>query len=219
MSDEQLAFLASGLIWAVCFILSSTCHEAAHAWVAKLGGDDTAEKAGQVSLDPWPHIRSEPIGMILAPIVSFAATGMMIGWASAPFDPFWAKRHPKRAAWMALAGPLANLALVILASVIYRMLKSFELFPAQETSHEVIIQCFFSMITLNLILCIFNLIPVAPLDGGRAAVLLFPERRANWVLARTQSPGPFGMFLAWGLMCAFLNQVPIEQVSFFLMGR
>src|SRR6185436_10638400 len=113
-------FLVIGLVWYVVFLLSTTAHEASHALVAKLGGDLTAAHGGQVSLDPLPHIRREPFGMVVFPILSYVMGGWMMGWASAPYDPHWAQRYPKRAAWMSLAGPGANFALAILAGILMR---------------------------------------------------------------------------------------------------
>ena len=101
--------LASAFVYYVVFLLSTTLHEAGHAWAAKLGGDLTAYHGGQVSLDPRPHIRREPFGMVVLPILTVLVSGWPMGFASAPFDPIWALRHPKRAGWMALAGPAANL--------------------------------------------------------------------------------------------------------------
>src|SRR3712207_2530609 len=113
--DEQ--FLAFGLVWYVVFLFSTTCHEAAHAFAAKLGGDLTAFHGGQVTLNPIPHIQREPFGMVLFPFLSYLSNGWMMGWASAPYDPLWANRHPHRAAWMALAGPVANFTLAILVAI------------------------------------------------------------------------------------------------------
>ncbi len=104
ITPERLAF---GFIWYVAFLFSTTCHEAAHALVAKLGGDETAALGGQVSLNPVPHI-TRALGMMVIPIVSYLATQSMFGWASAPYDPLWERRHPRRSGWMALAGPAAN---------------------------------------------------------------------------------------------------------------
>src|SRR5437016_11065469 len=109
--------LVGGLIWYVVFLLSTTCHEAAHAWAAKAGGDLTAFHGGQASLDPLPHIRREPFGMVLFPLLSYALGGWMMGWASAPYDRLWSLKYPRRAAWMSLAGPAANFTLVILAGL------------------------------------------------------------------------------------------------------
>src|SRR5690348_11364762 len=104
-----------GLIRYLIFLFSTTCHEASHAFAAKLGGDLTAAHGGQVSLNPVPHIRREPFGMVIVPLISLISGGGVIGWASAPYDPAWQQRHPRRAAWMSLAGPAANLALVLIA--------------------------------------------------------------------------------------------------------
>ena len=111
--DPQFV-LAAGFY--VVFVLSTVLHEAAHAWAALRLGDDTAQQAGQVSLDPIPHIIREPIGMVLLPILTLAFIGWPLGFASAPYDPVWADRYPRRAGWMALAGPAANLLLFLLAA-------------------------------------------------------------------------------------------------------
>ena len=107
--------IGHALAYYAVFLVSVTIHEAAHAWAALLGGDPTAYHGGQVSLDPRPHIRREPAGMLWIPLISALLTGWPMGFASAPYDPAWARRHPRRAAWMALAGPAANLLLVALA--------------------------------------------------------------------------------------------------------
>ncbi|HUK64150.1 MAG TPA: hypothetical protein VLV15_12475, partial [Dongiaceae bacterium] len=108
--------LVDGLFWFVAFLFSTTLHEAAHAWAALLGGDPTALRAGQVSLSPLPHIRREPIGMLVVPLLTAFTQGWAIGWASTPYDPRWAAEHPHRAARMAAAGPAANL---LIASVAF----------------------------------------------------------------------------------------------------
>ena len=87
MVDPALA-----VIWYAVLVFSLTFHEAAHAWAAQRGGDLTAYVLGQVTLDPRPHIRREPFGMVLVPLLFFATSGWMIGWASTPFDARWAYR-------------------------------------------------------------------------------------------------------------------------------
>ena len=79
--------LALGFIWYVVFLFSTTCHEAAHALAAKIGGDETAFLGGQVTLNPVPHIQREPWGMVIIPILMLVLTHSVIGWASAPYDP------------------------------------------------------------------------------------------------------------------------------------
>src|ERR1700679_4089938 len=113
--------LVEGAMWFGAFLLSTTCHEASHAWVAFRLGDDTAMKGGQVTLNPVPHIRREPVGMVVVPIISWFAGGWIIGWASAPYSVEWARQHPRRAALMALAGPATNLALALAAALLIRV--------------------------------------------------------------------------------------------------
>src|SRR5258705_2222205 len=109
MHEFSPELLAYGFVWYMAFLFSTTCHEAAHALVAKLGGDDTAALGGQVSLNPVPHIQREPWGMVVFPILSFFVfKSGMIGWTSAPFDPSWKRWYLRRAALMSLAGPAAN---------------------------------------------------------------------------------------------------------------
>ena len=113
--------LGVAVIWYVALLFSLTLHEASHAWAAMKGGDRTAYHGGQVSLDPMPHIRREPFGTVVVPLLSFALSGWMIGWASTPYDPRWAYTYPKRAAWMSVAGPAANFLLILLAATAIRI--------------------------------------------------------------------------------------------------
>src|SRR5436190_2148724 len=177
-----------GVTWYAVFLLSTTCHEAAHALAAKLGGDLTAFHGGQVSLVPVPHIRREPFGMVLFPILSYIVGGWMMGWASAPYDPTWAERHPRHAAWMSLAGPGANLTLTILAGLAIHVGLWMGVFthpdsitftrivegvrPGAVEGAATLLSVMFS---LNLLLGTFNLLPVPPLDGF-GCVGLFLEK-------------------------------------------
>src|SRR6202171_469614 len=114
--------LTAGLLRYVVFLFSTTCHEAAHALAAKWGGDLTAFHGGQVTLSPVPHIQREPFGMVGMPLLSFILTkgSWMMGWASAPFDPYWQRGHYRRAAWMAFAGPGAHFTLMLFAALAIR---------------------------------------------------------------------------------------------------
>lgn len=181
MPDFSPELLAYGFVWYVAFLFSTTCHEAAHALVAKLGGDDTAALGGQVSLNPVPHIQREPVGMVVVPILSFLFTRGMIGWASAPFNLEWERRHPRRAALMALAGPAANFTLMLLAVLGLRTGRSMGwLHLNPETGRPdlpmLTLLIFFS---LNLLLGTFNLLPVPPLDGSTGIMLFLSEDRAR----------------------------------------
>ncbi len=192
--------IALGFVWYIVFLFSTTCHEAAHALVAKIGGDPTAALGGQVSLNPIPHIRREPFGMVLIPVLAFIFTRSMIGWASAPYDPAWERRHPHRAGLMALAGPAANFTLMLIAGIIWRLNYTHGWFrddPLTGASSFALslIEVFF---LLNLLLGTFNLLPFPPLDGSSVITLLMPERTAlrysDWV--RESGFRMFGLIIA-----------------------
>lgn len=161
------------------FLFSTTCHEAAHAFVAHRGGDPTAALGGQVTLNPIPHIRREPFGMVVVPLLSFFLSGGMLGWASAPYDPLWERRHPRRSAWMALAGPAANFSLMLLAAFALRTGRAMDLFHRQPNGdYGFLVTALFTMFMMNLLLGTFNLLPVPPLDGSTAIMLFMSESRA-----------------------------------------
>jgi Zn-dependent protease len=181
MPDLSPETLALGFIWYVAFLFSTTCHEAAHAFAAKLGGDTTAALGGQVSLNPIPHIRRSPFGMVVIPILSFLFSGGMIGWASAPYDPLWERRHPHRSAWMALAGPAANFTLMIVAALAIRIGRSQDVLTIDPLTGRpgLVFLTLFIVFSLNLLLGTFNLLPVPPLDGSTGIMVLMTEDRAQ----------------------------------------
>ncbi|HEV2522600.1 MAG TPA: site-2 protease family protein [Candidatus Acidoferrales bacterium] len=208
--------LALGAIWYIVFLFSTTCHEAAHALVAKLGGDTTAAEGGQVTLNPIPHIRRSPFGMVVVPILSFLVGGWMIGWASAPFNPEWQQRYPRRSAWMALAGPAANFSLMILAGIAIRagvMMGYFQaperigsyaglVAPANGAEPTFLTSGLSILFILNLLLGTFNLLPVPPLDGHAGIMLVMPDalavRYLDW-LRQSRNFGLLGLVIAWTL--------------------
>jgi Zn-dependent protease len=226
--------LADGLVYYVVFLFSTTVHEAAHAWAAQRGGDLTAYHGGQVSLSPVPHIRREPLGMVLLPLVSVALTGWPFGFASAPYDPQWAMKYPKRAAWMSLAGPAANLLLVVVAALILRLGEAGGLFYAPDTIRfgEVagtaagglwpavtfMLGVFFSV---NLLLMAFNLLPFPPLDGSGAVPLLLDDersRRYQHFVWTTPALGWIGLLIAWQVFDAVFHPVFLTAVSLLYPG-
>jgi len=206
--DDPIA----ALVFYVVFLFSTTLHEASHAWAAKRGGDLTAYHGGQVSIDPLPHIKREPFGMVILPIITVIVSGWPFGFASAPYDPHWAREHPNRAAWMSLAGPAANLGLILLAAMLIRAGVSLDVFypPAQInfaaiTASDVsnfwsgagyLLGVFFS---LNLILFILNMFPIPPLDGsGAVPLLLSSEMGDRWRNFVNQPMlGWIGILVAW----------------------
>ncbi|HKW63939.1 MAG TPA: site-2 protease family protein [Candidatus Acidoferrum sp.] len=213
MPDLSPEALASGFILFVVFLFSTTCHEAAHALVAKIGGDETASQGGQVTLNPVPHIQREPWGMVVIPIALLVFSGgrSLMGWASAPYDPDWARRHPHRAAWMALAGPATNFTLMLIATIVLRT------GLAQGWLHRgsFALELLWDMLSLNLLLGVFNLLPVQPLDGSSAIMLFMPEYRAarylDWV--RGNHYGILGLVLV-----LFGFQYIYRPIEAFAMG-
>jgi Zn-dependent protease len=172
------------------FVFSTTFHEFAHAWVAQRAGDETAYLGGHVTLDPSPHIRRSPFGMVLIPIFTYLQAGWMIGWASVPFDPVWGSRHPLRQALMSLAGPAANFVLAGIALVTLRALLGAGVFQIPTSgSHLIALPEGMSwssplaalgfglsnMFELNVVLGLFNLIPLPPLDGAGVAEGVAPR--------------------------------------------
>jgi len=201
MLDEQHLLL--GFVFYVAFLFSTTCHEAAHALAAKLGGDSTAAEGGQVTLNPIPHIRRSPYGMVVFPLISFfLLNGSMIGFASAPYDPDWARRHPRRAALMALAGPATNFFLMLVSAFGLRIGMANHMIHLGRTfaDSDFSAIALYVMFSLNLLLGVFNLLPVPPLDGSSAIMLLMSEDRARGYLDWSRS----GNFAMPGLLVGLL---------------
>jgi Zn-dependent protease len=221
--------LALAAVWYAVFIVSLTFHEAAHAFVALKFGDPTAYYQGQVTLDPIPHIRRSPFGMIVVPIVSYILGGWMIGWASAPYDPYWADSNRRKAALMAMAGPAANLVLILLAALVIRagMLLGYFHAPEQITfsritaaspgpanAVSILVSILFS---LNLVLLVFNLIPLPPLDGSSILTLFLSDQTARRYNAVVQEPAYrlIGLIIAWNMLDFILR--PVHTIALNLL--
>ena len=207
--------LVNGLIWYFVFIYTTVLHEAGHAWAGLRLGDDTAYRGGQVSLDPTPHIKREPFGMVLVPILSWFLNGgrWMIGWASAPYDPEWAKRYPRRTAWMAMAGPAADLLLLGLAALLIHVgmewgvlrpgsLRLDEIVQAQEGTAkgwELVATMLSITFSLQVVLIPFNLLPLPPLDGSALPLFFLSQAACEKYQEILWNPTTrlFGIVIAW----------------------
>jgi Zn-dependent protease len=228
VNPEQLAF---GFLEYVVFLLSTTCHEASHALVAKWGGDNTALEGGQVSLSPLPHIRREPFGMVIVPLLGIATGTGLIGWASAPYNPAWSQQHPKRAAWMSLAGPAANFGLVLIAAIAMRIGIAAGVFIPSEASFShivgaasqegaadgiaTVLSIFFS---LNILLGLFNLIPFPPLDGYGVLGLFTTHAGAVRLQELRMKMGAFsivGLVIAWQLFPRVYPELFVAATKLF----
>ncbi len=231
--DFSIDTLTTGLLWYVAFLFSTTLHEASHAFTALRLGDRTAYEGGQVTLDPIPHIRRAPIGTIVVPILSFLLGGWMIGWASAPYNFHWALQYPRRSARMSLAGPAANLLVVILMAVVIRAGIAFDLFFAPDRidyTHVVsatsdgalsIVASFLDVFfSLNLLLFLFNLLPVPPLDGSGMPPVFLSEEKGRRYLEVIRNPAftVVGIMIAWKLFDVIYEPIHLVCVNLLYYG-
>jgi Zn-dependent protease len=197
----------------VVFALAITVHESAHAWSADRLGDPTARMLGRISLNPLAHV--DIFGTVLFPIL-LAFSGLPIfGWAKpVPVNPL-NLRHPRRdSALVSAAGPASNIALALVAVILFRVLSPNPGSGAfAEGAYLFLIFC----AMINLILAAFNLIPIPPLDGGGILAGILPDR-ALPLLDRIR---PYGFLILIGLLMSNLIDGyigVIQQLSFFLLG-
>ncbi len=182
-------------VYAFPLVLGITLHEAAHAWVASLLGDQTARLMGRVTMNPLKHI--DPMGTIVVPGLMLLAAKMagsaggFFGWAK-PVPVIWANlRSPRRdMGLVAAAGPAANILMAIGWAVLLKLLLMFDI------EEEFLRRMMLAGISVNLVLAALNLLPILPLDGGRILVALLP-RNAAQALTTLE---PYGMFILLGLV-------------------
>jgi Zn-dependent protease len=184
-----MLYLAS--IWAIPVVIAVTFHEAAHGFVARFLGDETAWKLGRVSLNPIKHI--DPVGTILLPgFLLLLGSPFLFGNAKPVPVNFRALRNPRSGmVWVAAAGPAMNIALAILAALAFHLVGSLPVTAAQWAAENLK-----NALIINVVLAVFNMFPIPPLDGGRIAVGVLPDALAS-PLARLE---PYGMLILIGLL-------------------
>lgn len=200
-------------IMALPVLLAITLHEAAHGWVADKKGDSTARFLGRLTLNPLAHI--DLVGTILVPILLFVTSGFLFGYAKPVPVNFYNLRRPKHdMAWVAGAGPATNLVLAVISAILFRLLVFFHpmlllstrqggsFVPTGDLSTSFLFPLLLMLefsVNVNVLLCIFNLLPIPPLDGGRVAVGLLPQKQS----AALSSVEPYGMFIV--ILLLFLD--------------
>jgi Zn-dependent protease len=181
-------------IWVIPVLLAVTLHEAAHGWVANRLGDPTARMLGRLTINPLKHV--DPVGTILVPAVLLLFhSSFLFGWAKpVPISPRNFKSPRRDMAMVGAAGPLANLLMAILWSVVARI----GLYLPASAAHisEPLILLGVAGIFVNILLMVFNLIPLPPLDGGRVASGLMPR---DWARNYDRIE-PYGLFIIFGLI-------------------
>ncbi|MDX8390853.1 MAG: site-2 protease family protein [Mariprofundaceae bacterium] len=195
-------------IWAMPVLLAIVLHEVAHGWVADRLGDPTARWMGRLTLNPIKHI--DPLGTVVIPIALLVVgSPFLFGYAKpVPID-YRKLRNPKRdMVWVALAGPAVNLILALLSSILLALVVSMPM--ALIAIAEPLAKMAQASILINLVLCIFNLLPLPPLDGGRVAVGLLPGA-LSWQLSRLE---PYGFIIIVGLLLLGWLQMFIGPVVF-----
>lgn len=162
--NSPLAFL----IWIIALLVAITIHEFSHAWMADRLGDPTAKLSGRLTLNPFAHL--DPFGTLALLLFRF-------GWGKpVPFDPFNLRNPRRDAALISLAGPASNLILATILSVFLRIIITFSPVTLAASLSILILE---PIIDLNIILGVFNLLPVHPLDGGKILVGVLPEEQAR----------------------------------------
>lgn len=195
-------------------IASLSVHEAAHAWAADRLGDPTARHLGRLSLNPAVHV--DPIGTLLFPLIAMLTRLPLIGWAKpVPVDPRHLK-HPKRDfALIAAAGPASNLVMATIGAVVLAFLPG----PAPgdiagRAFMTPLIQLLLQFVYLNVLLAVFNMIPVPPLDGGNVLLGILPHAGARVV----EQLRPYGFLILYALMLTGGLSYLLGPVAFFLLS-
>ncbi len=184
------------IIWALPVIAAIVLHEVAHGFVADRLGDPTAKERGRLTLNPISHV--DPFGTVALPaFLIFAGSPFVFGYAKpVPVD-FRRLRNPKRdMVWVAAAGPATNVVLAVASAVVFHLLMGLYTPGASPLALEGALRMLQASVIVNIVLAVFNLLPILPLDGGRVLTGLLPLSLAI-PYSRLE---PFGLFIVVGLL-------------------
>lgn len=204
---DELSSVQTFIVWVIPVLFAITCHEVAHGWVAKKLGDPTAMMLGRLTLNPFKHI--DPIGTVLVPAVLFISGGMIFGWAK-PVPVTWENlKNPARdMSLVAIAGPLANLAMALLWLMVIKIAVMINV----GSYVELMIYMGYAGVTINLVLLILNLLPIPPLDGSRIIHFMLPPRVA-YQYSRLE---PYGLIIMVVLLMTGVLEFLVFEPTHFL---
>lgn len=207
---QQFIYIAS--IWIIPVLISITMHEAAHGYAANLLGDDTAKKLGRVTLNPFKHI--DRFGTVILPLLLIVMKSPFIfGWAKPVPVKFYRLKNPLRdMIIVAIAGPVTNVVLAFVAASILSTMHNFALLD-----NPWLVRTLANFFFINIILAVFNMIPIPPLDGGRVAVGLLPQP-LSYQLARLERYGFFIIITALFVLPLIGKKIGItlEPIHWFI---
>ncbi|HEY9149437.1 MAG TPA: site-2 protease family protein [Gammaproteobacteria bacterium] len=207
----ELSLAQKIAVWVLPVLLAITVHEVSHGWVARHFGDQTASLLGRLSLNPLRHI--DPVGTVLVPGLMLFLTGFVFGWAKpVPVDARNLRRPRRDMAWVAAAGPFANLCMALGWALLAQLGGAIGGWAGQPLVLMAVAGIF-----INTILMVLNLLPLPPLDGGRVAVGVLPEHLAR-PLARIE---PYGIWillalLFTGLLGGILWPIVVRVIAAFV---
>ena len=219
----ELAWPAKLAVWVLPVLFAITLHEVAHGWAARWLGDRTAEMMGRLTLNPLKHI--DPVGTVLVPGLLLLAGGFLIGWAKPVPVATRNLRRPRRdMALVALAGPLANLAMAVGWAVVARLgLVYYSSLSSADAGGMAAQAAVFALcagvagIFFNVVLMVLNLLPIPPLDGGRVLAGVVPPRVSSWLDRAERFGLPIVLVLLVTGVLAKVIGAPIVFVIAFLL--
>jgi Zn-dependent protease len=216
--DSAAVWLLQASVWVIPVLTAITLHEAAHGYVAERFGDDTARRLGRVSINPLRHV--DPFGTIVLPaMLLLAGAGFLFGFAKPVPVEFRNLNNPRRdMIFVAAAGPAANLLMALIAAFLYHGLGLFSPRVGAWLFANIV-----NAIQLNVMLAVFNMLPIPPLDGGRVAVGLLPDALA-YPLARLERLGIFLVIgvlflLPWAAAQAGIRFNPLGDLLLLVAGE
>jgi Zn-dependent protease len=207
---DLASFLTTVSIAAIPIVFAITIHEVAHGWVARHFGDRTAEAQGRLSLNPIRHI--DPIGTILVPALMLWLGGFLFGWAKpVPVNPRYMRNPRGNMVWVSAAGPGVNLVMAVIWAFLMMLSQRVEFGVAGDWLESMAAVGIF----INILLAVFNMLPIPPLDGGQVLTNLLPPGPFSSFLERM---APFGLFIVLGLLVSGLLSPLVSGPIGFLQG-